>query len=291
MKIIHPLSLLLAALFLGSSSGRADLTVASLSTITTDLAKNIGGTHVKIEAIIKPGIDPHEFEPTPSDVKKVAKADLVLFTGKGMEGFLTKLEEAAGVTGKFVNVGEAVPSLTMTEEGRKVEDPHWWHSVENMKRATRLVTDRFEQADPANRGYYEDREKEYLAALNELQRWSRVKVAELPSSRRKLVTSHDALQYFARDYGFTILPVKGISTGEEPSSQHVKEIIGLIRSQGVKAVFFESIENSRAVNQIAAETGARTGGILYSDGLGDTEASTYDSMMRHNISTIVDGLK
>jgi len=291
MKIFHPLLLLLAALFLGSSSGRADLTVASLSTITTDLARNIGGTHVKIEAIIKPGIDPHEFEPTPSDVKKVAKADLVLFTGKGMEGFLTKLEEAAGVTGKFVNVGEAVPSLTMTEEGRKVEDPHWWHSVENMKRATRLVTDRFEQSDPANRGYYEGREKEYLAALNELQRWSRVKVAELPSSRRKLVTSHDALQYFARDYGFTILPVKGISTGEEASSQHVKEIIGVIRSQGVKAVFFESIENSRALNQIAAETGARTGGVLYSDGLGDTEASTYDSMIRHNISTIVDGLK
>ncbi len=291
MKIIHPLPLLLAAVFLGSSSGRADLTVASLSTITTDLAMNIGGTHVKIEAIIKPGIDPHEFEPTPSDVKKVAKADLVLFTGKGMEGFLTKLEEAAGVTGKFVNVGEAVPSLTMTEEGRKVEDPHWWHSVENMKRATRLVTDRFEQADPANRGYYEGREKEYLASLNELQRWSRVKVAELPSSRRKLVTSHDALQYFARDYGFTILPVKGISTGEEASSQHVKEIIGVIRSHGVKAVFFESIENSRAVNQIATETGARTGGVLYSDGLGDTEASTYDSMVRHNVSTIVDGLK
>lgn len=291
MKIIHPLPLLFVAVFLGSSSGRADLTVASLSTITTDLAKNIGGNHVKIEAIIKPGIDPHEFEPTPSDVKKVAKADLVLFTGKGMEGFLTKLEEAAGVTGKFVNVGEAVPSLTMTEEGRKVEDPHWWHSVENMKRATRLVTDRFEQADPTNRGYYQGREKEYLATLNELQRWSRVKVAELPSSRRKLVTSHDALQYFARDYGFTILPVKGISTGEEVSSQHVKEIIGVIRSQGVKAVFFESIENSRAVNQIAAETGARTGGVLYSDGLGDTEASTYDSMMRHNVSTIVDGLK
>jgi zinc/manganese transport system substrate-binding protein len=291
MKIIHPLPLLLAAVFLGSSSGRANLTVASLSTITTDLAMNIGGTHVKIEAIIKPGIDPHEFEPTPSDVKKVAKADLVLFTGKGMEGFLTKLEEAAGVTGKFVNVGEAVPSLTMTEEGRKVEDPHWWHSVENMKRATRLVTDRFEQADPANRGYYQGRETEYLASLNELQRWSRVKVAELPSSRRKLVTSHDALQYFARDYGFTILPVKGISTGEEASSQHVKEIIGVIRSHGVKAVFFESIENSRAVNQIATETGARTGGVLYSDGLGDTEASTYDSMVRHNVNTIVDGLK
>lgn len=291
MKIMRPLPLLLSAFFLGSSLGRAELTVASLSTITTDLAKNIGGTHVKIEAIIKPGINPHEFEPTPSDVKKVAKADLVLFSGKGMEGFLTKLEEATGVPGKFVNVGQAVPSLQMTEEDRRVEDPHWWHSVENMKRATRLVADRFEKTDPVNHAYYAEREKECLASLDELQRWTRVKVAELPSSRRKLVTSHDALQYFARDYGFTILPVKGISTGEEPSSQHVKEIIGIIRSQRVRAVFFESIENSRAVDQIAVETGARTGGVLYSDGLGDTEASTYDSMMRHNVSTIVDGLK
>jgi zinc/manganese transport system substrate-binding protein len=291
MKIIHPLPLLLAAVFLGSSSGRADLTVASLSTITTDLAKNIGGTHVKIEAIIKPGIDPHEFEPTPSDVKKVGRADLVLFTGKGMEGFLTKLEEAAGVMGKFVNVGEAIPSFTMTEEGHKVEDPHWWHSVSNMERAARTLVQAFKKADPANAGYYEEREERFLDSCDDLERWIRVKLAELPRSKRKLVTSHDALQYFARDYGFTILPMKGISTGEEPSSQHVKEIIGVIKSHGVKAVFFESIENSRAVNQIAAETGARTGGILYSDGLGDTEASTYDSMMRHNVSTIVDGLK
>jgi zinc/manganese transport system substrate-binding protein len=291
MKTIPLFSLLLTTLLFGPLSARADLTVASLSTITTDLAKNIGGTHVKIEAIIKPGIDPHDFEPTPSDVKKVAKADLVLFTGKGMEGFLTKLEEAAGVAGKFVNVGEAIPSLTLTEEGRRVEDPHWWHSVENMKRATRLVADRFEKSDPVNHAYYAEREKQSLDSLDELQRWCRVKVAELPSSRRKLVTSHDALQYFARDFGFTILPVKGISTGEEPSSQHVKEIIGIIRSQGVKALFLENIENSRAVNQIAAETGAHTGGVLYSDGLGDTEASSYDSMMRHNVGTIVDGLK
>lgn len=291
MKEPFVLPLLLAAILLGTHDGQADLTVASLSTITTDLAKNIGGDHVTVEAIIRPGIDPHEFEPTPSDVKRVARADLVLFTGKGMEGFLTKLEEAADIRGKFVDVGEAVPSLTMTEEGRKVVDPHWWHSVENMKRATRLVAERFRQADPANRGYYAERERAYLDTLDELQRWSRVKVAELPPSRRKLVTSHDALQYFARYYGFTILPVKGISTGEEASSQHVKEIIGIIRSQGVKAVFLENIENSRAMNQIAAETGARSGGILYSDGLGDTEASTYDSMMRHNVTTIVDGLK
>jgi len=292
MKIIHPLPLLLAALFLGSSSGRGDLTVASLSTITTDLAKNIGGTHVKIEAIIKPGIDPHEFEPTPSDVKKVADANLVLFTGKGIEGYLTKLEEAAGGGySKFLDIGRDIPSLTMDEDGKKVEDPHWWHSVENMKMATRVVAAAFAKADPSNAASYQKNAQRYLASLDELQRWIRVKLAGLSHDQRKLVTSHDALQYFAHDYGFTIYPLKGVSTNEEPSSRHVREIIKVIRGEHVKAVFFESIENLRAIQQIAHETGTKTGGSLYSDGLGETEANTYDSMMRHNVSAIVDGLK
>ena len=292
MKIIHPLPLLLAALFLGSSSGRGDLTVASLSTITTDLAKNIGGTHVKIEAIIKPGIDPHEFEPTPSDVKKVADANLVLFTGKGIEGYLTKLEEAAGGGySKFLDIGRDIPSLTMDEDGKKVEDPHWWHSVENMKMATRVVAAAFAKADPSNAASYQKNAQRYLASLDELQRWIRVKLAGLSHDQRKLVTSHDALQYFAHDYGFTIYPLKGVSTNEEPSSRHVREIIEVIRGEHVKAVFFESIENLRAIQQIADETGTKTGGSLYSDGLGETEANTYDSMMRHNVSAIVDGLK
>lgn len=292
MKIIPPLPLLLVAVFLGPSSGRADLTVASLSTITTDLAKNIGGTHVKIEAIIKPGIDPHEFEPTPRDVKKVADANLVLFTGKGIEGYLTKLEEAAGGgSSKFLDIGRDIPSLTMDEDGKKVEDPHWWHSVENMKMATRVVAAAFAKADPSNAASYQKNAQRYLASLDELQRWIRVKLAGLSHDQRKLVTSHDALQYFAHDYGFTIYPLKGVSTNEEPSSRHVREIIEVIRGEHVKAVFFESIENLRAIQQIADETGTKTGGSLYSDGLGETEANTYDSMMRHNVSAIVDGLK
>ena len=292
MKIIHPLPLLLAAVVFGSSSGRGDLTVASLSTITTDLAKNIGGTHVKIEAIIKSGIDPHEFEPTPGDVRKVADANLVLFTGKGIEGYLTKLEEAAGGgSSKFLNIGKDIPSLTMNEDGKNVEDPHWWHSVENMKMATRVIASAFAKADPSNAASYQKNAQSYLASLNELQRWIRVKLAGLPHDQRKLVTSHDALQYFAHDYGFTIYPLKGVSTNEEPSSRHVREIIKVIRGEHVKAVFFESIENLRAIQQIADETGTKTGGSLYSDGLGETEANTYDSMMRHNVSAIVDGLK
>lgn len=286
----RPISLLLVLAFL-TTQAQAELRVASLSTITTDLANQVGGRHVLISPIVKAGTDPHEFEPSPSDVKNVAKADLVLFTGKGMEGFLAKLEDAAGGRVTFVDVGRDIPSLTMTEEGRRVDDPHWWHDVGNMKRATRTVMAAFIKTDPAHAADYQRNAEAYLASLNELDRWIRVRMAELPRSQRKLVTSHDALQYFARDYGFVILPIKGVSTGEEPSSMHVRELIEIIRRERVKAVFLESIENSRAVEQVGAETGAKTGGILYSDGLGDTEASTYESMMKHNVSTIVDSLK
>jgi len=289
--IRFPLRLPLSIFFLAATASHAELAIASLSTITTDLAKNIGGSHVKVVPIIKAGIDPHEFEPTPLDVRKVADANLVLFTGKGIAGYLTKLEEATGGSSKFLDVGTSIPSLIMKEEGKVVEDPHWWHSVENMKRATRVIATAFSKADPANSGSYQKNAENYLASLDELQRWIRVQVAGLSHDQRKLVTSHDALQYFAHDYGFTILPVKGISTNEEPSSQHVKEIIEVIRNQKVKAVFFESIENPQAVEQISKESGAKTGYTLYSDGLGEREASTYESMMKHNVSTIVDGLK
>ena len=287
-RTFHALTLVL---FTGAATAKADLTVVSLSTITTDLARNIGGSHVKVEAIIGPGVDPHALEPTPGDVRKVADANIVLFTGKGIEGYLTKLEEASGNSAKFLDVGTVIPSLTMSEGRKSVEDPHWWHSVENMKKAARAVADAFETADPSNAATYKKNTMAYLASLEELQRWIRVKLADLPRSKRKLVTSHDALGYFARDYGFTIYPVKGIATNEEPSSEHVKEIIEVIRGQGVKAVFFESIENPQAIKQISRETDAKTGYTLYSDGLGATEAANYDSMMRHNVSAIVDGLK
>jgi zinc/manganese transport system substrate-binding protein len=289
--LVFLLPWILVTVFTGPANLHAELKVASLSTITTDLARQIGGDRVKITEIIRPGMDPHDFQPTTRDIRNVAEADLVLFTGKGIEGFLAKLRDSSGGTARFLDVSVGIPSLRITEEGGVVEDPHWWHSVSNMRRAAQNVAEAFAKADPENSSYYGARLGILLDSYDGLERWIRVKVAELPRPQRKLVTSHDALQYFVRDYGFVILPVKGVSTGEEPSSKHVKELIGIIRKEGVKSVFLESIENSRAVNQIALETGARMGGVLYSDGLGEKEASTYDSMMRHNVSTIVDGLK
>jgi len=280
------------ALVIGSAfAAKAELKVASLSTITTDIAKNIGGDKVTIIPIIGPGVDPHEFQPSPADVKKIVGADLVLITGKHIEGYLTKLEESAGGAGKFVDVGAAFPSLQLEEDGKMVEDPHWWHSVGNVEKAAKVVEKRFVQADPTNKATYEKNADAYLAQLKSLDAWAKKKISTLPREKRKLVTSHDAFQYFARDYGFKIYAIEGVSTDDEPSSKKITDLINTIKSEGVKAVFFESIENPKVVSEITKESGAKVGGELYADGLGDKEAATYPDMVRYNVTTIVDSLK
>jgi len=291
------LAILLTSFF-SLAAAHAELKVASLSTITTDIAKNVGGDKIDLFPLVKAGVDPHEFQPTPSDVKKIADASLVLFTGKHIEGYLTKLEETVGGKVQFIDTGATINALTMAAEepghghshGTE-EDPHWWHSIKNVKKATAVVRDAFIKADAANKTVYEKNAADYLAKLDELQAWATEKVAELPRAKRKLVTSHDAFQYLAKDYGFTVHPVQGISTADEPSSKKVSALIVLIKKQGVKAVFAENIENPKVLTEITKETGAKLGGELYADGLGDEEATTYPDMVRYNLTTIVGGLK
>ena len=273
----------------------ATIEVACLSTILGDVARNVGGDKVEVLDIVAPGVDPHEFQPTPTDVKKVVGADVVLVSGKGIEGYLTKLEESGGggKGGKFIVVGDALgTSLKLVDEGRTVEDPHWWQSVRNVRKATVIVRDALIAADPVDKGTFNTNAATYDAKLDDLDRFVKLKVAELPRDRRRLVTSHDAFQYFARDYGFKIYPIEGVASGEEPSSKKVTELLDTIRSQHVKAVFFENIENPKVIGVITKETGAMIGGELYADGLTKEPAgATYDAMMRHNVSTIVDSLK
>ncbi len=269
------------------------LRVASLSTVLSDFARQVGGERVQVTEIVRPGVDPHGFEPSPGDVQRVADADLVLVSGKGLEGYLRKLEESAGQEGKFIDVGATLPSQTLQEEGRTVPDPHWWHNVENAKRAVTTIAAAFAAADGADRGVFENNAAAARARLDRLETDLKLKVAELPRDRRKLVTSHDAFGYFAREFGFTIYPIEGVSTSDQPSSRKVAELVETIWAQGVKAVFFENVENPKVIAEITRETGARVGGELYADGLGapGTDAATYDGMMRHNVNTIVSALK
>jgi zinc/manganese transport system substrate-binding protein len=269
--------------------------VASFSTIDSEIVQQVGGDHVEVVALVKPGVDPHGYEPTPADLSEVSKAQLILTSGKHMENYLNKLQEATGGKADMLQVGDHFSSLKMKpDEGEKSairEDPHWWHSVANVKQATKIVRDELIKLAPADKAGFEKNANTYLAKLDELENWVKRKVAELPRDQRKLVTSHDAFQYFARDYGFTIAAIEGLSTETEASNKHVSDLIDDIKKQGVKAIFLENTLNPKVTTEITRETGAKIGGTLYPDGLGTGDASTYAGMMKHNVSTIVDALK
>jgi ABC-type Zn uptake system ZnuABC Zn-binding protein ZnuA len=278
------LHLLLTLAFCAQASAADALRVSSFSTILTEIATEVGGERVKVHAHVKPGVDPHEFQPKPDDLRIVAGAQIVLLSAKHMEGYVGKLKEATGSSAVFVDVGDAMPSLTLTVEhgdhSHDGEDPHWWHSIANMRRATKVI-----------RAAFTANATRYLAGLDALETWAKSKVAELSRNSRKLVTSHDAFQYFARDYGFTVYAIEGLSTADQPSSGKVAAIIAAIRAQGVKAVFPESIENPKVLSEITRESGAKVGPALYADGLGEGNARTYAGMFRHNVTAIVDALK
>jgi len=279
------------------------LRVASLSTVMADFAREIGGDRVEVVEIVKPGVDPHVFEPSPGDYRAVAGARILLASGLGFEGYLDKMRQAVAKDGvRVVVAGDVVQAIEAegTCDGHGHDhshhhhgslDPHWWHSIGNARLVAAQIRDAFVEADPAGKADYEKNAAKLDARLADLAKWTRKQVAKLPKASRVLVTSHDALGYFAKDHGFEVMAVQGISTEEQPSSRRVQELIGEIRGKGVKAIFAENIENPKVLAEITAETGAKPGGVLYADGLGTGSAGTYEGMMRSNVNTIVGALR
>lgn len=285
------------------ASGANVLKVASFSTVLTEIAKQVGGNHVSVAGLVKPGQDPHEYQPTPDDLRQAADANLILLSGKHLEHYLDKVQQATGGKGGSLSVGDMLPNLKMkadpdepqskaaADRNGMIDDPHWWNSVANVEKATVIVRDELIKLDPADRADYESNAKAYLAKLGDLDQWAKRKVAELSRDKRKLVTSHDAFQYLAKDYGFRVYAIEGVSTETEPSDRHIAELIDEIKKEQVKAIFLENTLNPKVTVEITKETGAKIGGTLYADGLGEGDGSTYDGMVRHNITTIVDALK
>ncbi len=276
-------------------SASEPLRVSTFSSVLTEVVERVGEDLVRVTGHVKAGSDPHEFEPKPADLKTVSQAALVLLSAKHLEGYVGKLKEATGGDVRFLEVGAQLPSLWRRSEGGKSgvkdEDPHWWNSVGNMQRAVGVVRDVLVELRPEERLAFEANAGKYDEELRALERWARFRIAELPRDKRKLVTSHDALQYFAKDYGFTVYPITGLTAADQPSSRKVAELLQAIRAQHVKAVFVEDTANPKVLQQMTAETGAVLGGQLWVDGLGVGDAATYTGMFRHNVNTIVEALK
>jgi len=289
--------LLLCAFVLLTVPLKAEIKVASFSTILSEISQKVGGKNVAVTSLIKPGQDPHEYQLTPGDLTAATAADLVFLSGKGMEAsYLENLRDALPKRVEVLAAGEKLPGLGkgVEESGgstQATEDPHWWNSVSEVEKATAIVRDALIRLDAAHTADYQAGAQAYLAELKELDLWAKRKIAELPRDHRKLVTSHDAFQYFAKEYGFQIDSIEGLTTDQEPSVSHVSALIAEIKQQGVKAIFLENTLNPKVSAEITRESGAKIGGTLYADGLGPGEGETYAGMIRHNVNTIVDALK
>jgi zinc/manganese transport system substrate-binding protein len=261
------------------------LKVVATITILGDMVAEVGGGHVALTTLVGPDGDAHAFEPTPADARALSEADLVVVNGLGLEGWIDRLIQASGYQGPIVVASRGVAPRRMDEDGLTVSDPHAWQDLANGHRYVVNIEAALAAADPAHAADYQAAAKQYLAALDALDREVRSEIAEVPPERRKVVTSHDAFGYFGAAYGIRFVAPEGISEDAEPSAADLKRLIDQIRREHIRVLFFENALSPRLVEQIARETDAVVGGTLYADALSAPggPAPTYLDMFRHNL--------
>jgi len=261
--------------------------VASFS-ILGDFVKNVGGDRVDVTTLVGPNGDVHVYTPTPADAKKIADARLVIINGLGLEGWLPRLIQASGGKAPIITATRGITPLRLGSDA----DPHAWQSVASAKVYVANIRDALAAADPADAEMFLANARRYQAELDALEAAVRAAVEKIPPARRKVISTHDAFGYFAAAYGVEFIAPEGVSTETEPSARDVGAIISQIKSAKIPAVFLENISDPRLVSRIAAETGAKVGGTLFSDALTDEKGvcPTYIEMVRHNIKALTSAL-
>ena len=254
----------------GPAGKRGDrLRVVATTMQLQDFARQVGGDRVEVTGILDADAEAHEYEPTPSDADAVAGADVVVSHGANLDGWLDDLLEQAGAEAPRVDATRGVPLLPTEEEGFP-GDPHVWHDPALAKRMVANLAAGLARADPLGRAAYRGNAEAYGERIDRMAAKIRREFASVPSTRRKLVTSHDAFGYFARAYDVevvgSVLPT--VTTESEPSAQQIRRLVEEIRAQGVTTIFTEKALEARLERRVAEEAGARVSTSLYADALG-----------------------
>jgi zinc/manganese transport system substrate-binding protein len=274
--------------------------VASFS-ILADLTQRVGGDRVKVNTLVGQNADAHVYQPTPADAKTIAQASLVIVNGFGFEGWIDRLVKSSGYRGPLLIASAGVRTLKRPHlQGNDHDahahdgeiDPHAWQDLSNGLRYVDNIAQALGQADPAGERIYRANAAKYKQEISALDAELRQTFNSIARERRRVVTAHDAFGYFSRAYGVAFISPVGINTDAEPSAADVGRIIRQIRREKIPAVFMESISDPRLLERIRQESGARIGGVLYSDSLSKTDgpAPTYLAMMRHNAATLAAAL-
>jgi len=284
--LLSLLGLMLAAAVPVRAQDRLNV-VASFS-ILADFVRNVGGDRVDVTTLVGPDGDVHVYTPAPADASTVAAAKLLVINGLGLEGWLPRLAQSAGGQATIVTATRGVTPIIIGS----APDPHAWQSVLNAKIYVANIRDALVKADPAAAAAFAARANAYLARLAGLDLEVRAAVAQIAPSRRQVISTHNAFGYFAKAYGIDFIAPSGVSTESEASARDIAAIISQIRRLRIPAVFLENISDPRLIERIAAETGVKVGGTLYSDSLtGENgDSPTYIDMVRHNIRTLTSAL-
>jgi manganese/iron transport system substrate-binding protein len=284
--------------------------VVATNSILCDFAQEIARDTIDLTCLIPAGTDPHVYQPKPSDRKAIEQANLILYNGYGFEPELIKLIQSTKNSTPKVAVGEiAVPKPIKGEEHKhehknrekgeeknepSESDPHVWHDVKNGVRMIEIIRDNLNKISPNNQAKYSSNAESMTRELTQLDSWIKAQIATIPAQQRKLVTTHDAMGYYATAYGIPLEgALQGISTEEKPTAGRVKELVDEIKKAAVPTIFAEATINPRLIEAVAKEAKVKVSNQeLFADGLGEkgSKADTYEKMLMSNTQAIVEGL-
>lgn len=267
------------------------LRVVTTFTVIQDIARNVAGTAAIVESITRPGAEIHDYQPTPLDVVKAQSADLVLWNGMNLERWFERF------FGNVKNVRSAVVTEGIAPMGIKEgpyegkPNPHAWMSTRNALIYVENIRKALGEADPANAATYAANAAAYAEQIRAMDAPLRARLDKVPAETRWLVSSEGAFSYLARDYGWREAYLWPINADEQGTPQQVRRLIDLVRKNRIPAVFSESTISDRAARQVARETGARYGGVLYVDSLSDARGAvpTYLKLLEVTVDTIAKG--
>ena len=273
----------------GAAAKSGRLTVVATTTQAADLARNVGGGRIDVRQILAPNTDPHDYEVRPDDIRALSGADLVIRSGGDLDAWLADAISAAGTSAPVLTLIDKVPTRRPAGE----VDPHWWQDPRNAERAVAEIRDELVAVDGAHAAAYKAAGAAYTKRIAALDTAVAGCMTRIPSARRKLVTTHDALGYYADRYGIDVIGavIPSLSTQGQPSAGRTAELIRTIKRAGVSAIFAESSVNPKVEEAIAAEAGAKVGSPLWADTLGPkgSDGATYLSSIASNTRALVDG--
>jgi len=278
-----------AALLAGCGSGAGDgrPSVVATTTQAADLARAVAGDRAQVRGVLAPNSDPHDYEVRPGDVKALARASLVVRSGGDLDEWLGGAIDSAGADAPVLDLLDRVGPH---DDG----DPHWWQDPIRAEEAVTAIGEALAKADPAGASTYRANAERSVNRLQALDAAVRRCVDRIPTAERTLVTTHDALGYFADRYGLRVVGtvIPSLSTQAQASAGDLAKLVDTIRRERVKAIFAESSVNASVEDAIAQETGARVGRPLWADALGPAGSSgaTYEGSIRANTAAIVEGL-